>query len=56
MIGWDSPVGEPTVDGNVFTVPLQVVMEETKAMLDGTSEVVRKRMALFASVEGVLAL
>jgi 6-phosphofructokinase 1 len=56
MIGWDSPVGEPTIDGNVFTVPLQVVMEETKAMLDGTSEVVRKRMALFASVEGVLAL
>jgi len=56
MIGWDSPVGEPTIDDNVFTVPLEVVMEETKAMLDGTSEVVRKRMALFASVEGVLAL
>jgi 6-phosphofructokinase 1 len=56
MIGWDSPVGDPTVDGNVFTVPLTTVMAETAAMLDGTSEVVRNRMALFSSIEGVLAL
>lgn len=56
MLGWDSSVGTPTRDGNVSTVPLEVVMSETLAMLDGTSRVVRDRMALFSSVEGVLAL
>jgi hypothetical protein len=48
-------VGTPT-DGNVFTVPLETVRNETEAMLDGTSQVVRNRIALFASGEGVLAL
>jgi 6-phosphofructokinase 1 len=56
MIGWDSAIGQPTVDNNVFAVPLADVMAETAAMLDGTSEIVQKRMALFSSIEGVLAL
>lgn len=49
-------MGTPTIDGNVFTVPFEMVRSETEDMLDGTSQVVRKRMALFASGEGVLAL
>jgi 6-phosphofructokinase 1 len=56
MIAWDSEVGNATVDDNVTTVALETVLTETQAMLDGTSEVVRNRMALFSSIEGVLAL
>ena len=56
MIGWNSRHGLPTVDPNVFTVPLYHVLNETQAMLDGTADIVQERTALFQEVQGILAL
>ena len=49
-------VGTPTIDGNAFTLPIETMRSETEAMLDGTSQVVRNRMARSPAGEGVLAV
>ncbi len=56
MTAWSSPMGTPTIDTSVTLVPLAAMIEETKAMLDGSSEVVRRRVRLLREVQGVLAL
>ncbi|MFT4628636.1 MAG: 6-phosphofructokinase 1 [Myxococcota bacterium] len=58
MCGWrpDSPGGTPTDDPSVRRFPLERVLDETRALLDGTSPVARTRMRLLHEVEGVLAL
>lgn len=58
MLGWDvSPdVGSPSPDPRVRRVPLAAVLEETAAMLAGTSRATRGRIALLDIAEEVLAL
>lgn len=58
MLAWEPPegVGAPTADGSVRAVPLALVLAETERMLDGTSEPTRRRIALLAKAEAILAL
>lgn len=58
LVSWEPhrAVGDPTDDPSVRLVPLQAVLEETIALLDGTSPVTRGRVALLSQVEGLLAL
>lgn len=58
MTAWEPPgsPGTPTADPSVRLVPLQEVLEETDRLLDGTSAVVKARVALLEAVEGLLAL
>jgi 6-phosphofructokinase 1 len=57
MLAWDAPggAGEPSIDPRVRRVPLADVLEETRRLIDGTSEVTRQRMRLLQLVEPVLA-
>ena len=57
MLSWEPPIphGVPTDDPSVWIVPLSDVLEETARMLDGTSVVVQKRIALLNQVESILA-
>jgi 6-phosphofructokinase 1 len=58
MVGWKPPVpgGIPTGDAYVFRFPLDRVLAETAALIDGTSVVTKRRMALMEQASGVLAL
>ena len=58
MTAWQSPVsgGEKTVDHGVTLFPIARVLEETAALLDGSSPVTRSRVALMEKAAGVLAL
>lgn len=57
MVGWlPKEKGVPTNDFSVELFPLQRVLEETKALLDGTSRVSRRRLALMTAASGVLSL
>jgi 6-phosphofructokinase 1 len=58
MTGWMSPVpgGTPTADSSVQLFPLDRVLEETKALIDGSSPVTQRRVAMMAAAAGVLAL
>ncbi len=58
MTAWQPPLpgGEETLDHAVRLFPLEQVLEETKALLDGTSPVTRGRLALMERAAGVLAL
>ncbi|MEN0063596.1 MAG: 6-phosphofructokinase [Myxococcota bacterium] len=57
MMAWDSPpVGRETRDPSVRRIPLDVVLTETKAMLDGTSPAMKGRVALLNEAESILAL
>lgn len=58
MLGWDVPFdhGQATSDGHVRLVPIADVLEETARLLDGTSPVVRGRVALLERVQDILAL
>lgn len=58
MVGWEPPggPGQATPDPSVRAVPLADVLSETERLVDGTSEVVRRRVALLSKVEGLLAL
>jgi len=40
----------------VLRYPLERVISESAALVDGSSEVVRRRLRMMESVEGVLAL
>ncbi len=58
MLGWDVPYdhGQPTKDNHVRTIPIAEVLEETQRILDGTSPVVKTRLALLDAVRHLLAL
>lgn len=58
MTAWQSPLagGEKTIDHGVTLFPIARVLEETQAMLDGSSPVTRGRVALMEKAAGVLAL
>lgn len=58
MAGWEVPltVGHATPDPYVRLVPLPDMIEESQRLRDGTSEVVRSRIALLQQVEDILAL
>lgn len=56
MLGWEPPfgVGRETMDPSVRVIPLEEVLAETGRLLDGTSPVILRRMALLKQVEEVL--
>lgn len=56
MLGWEPPfgVGRETLDPSVRLVPLDEVLAETARLLDGTSPVIQRRMAMLAQVEAIL--
>ncbi|MFZ5439231.1 MAG: ATP-dependent 6-phosphofructokinase [Myxococcota bacterium] len=58
MVGWLPPVsgGIVTQDSSVVRFPLERVLDETKALIDGTSPVTKRRVALMTAAAGVLAL
>ena len=58
MVGWLPPVpgGIPTADSSVVRFSLERVLEETRALIDGSSPVTKRRVALMTQASGVLAL
>lgn len=58
MVAWQSPLsgGIATVDRSVTRWSLEKVLDETRALLDGGSAVVKQRVALMHAAAGVLAL
>jgi len=58
MLAWQAvvPGGTPTDDGAVQRFPLAQVLAESRALVDGTSPVTRRRVQLMEAVEGVLGL
>jgi 6-phosphofructokinase 1 len=58
MAAWQPTVsgGTPTADPSVQRFPLERVLSETAALLDGSSPVTRRRLALIEAVEGILGL
>jgi 6-phosphofructokinase 1 len=58
MVSWEVPggFGDKTADPSVRRVTLQQMIDETKALLDGTSPVTKGRLALLQQAEGLLAL
>ena len=58
MTAWQPPIagGERTVDHGVSLFPIAKVLEETAALIDGSSPVTQGRVALMEAAAGVLAL
>jgi len=58
MMAWQAPRGrgEKTTDPSVTRVPLADVLAESRALIDGTSEVTRWRVAMMEQLEGVFGL
>lgn len=58
MVAWGPTVdgGTQTGDPMVWHYPLARVLEETSALLDGTSELTRWRVSMLEKLEGVLGL
>jgi 6-phosphofructokinase 1 len=56
MMAWEGRAGDPTDDPSVRAVALSDVLDETARMLDGTSEPTRRRIAMLARAEALLAL
>ncbi len=58
MVGWLPPVsgGTPTDDSSVQLFSLERVLQETKSLIDGSSPVTQRRLALMTKASGVLAL
>jgi 6-phosphofructokinase 1 len=58
MCAWQPPMpgGATTMDPSVFRFPLDKVLEETKALIDGSSPVTRRRVKMMEANEGTLAL
>lgn len=58
MVAWrpSVPGGVVTSDSSVVRFPLAQVLEETKALIDGTSPVTQRRLALMGRASGVLSL
>ncbi len=58
MVAWLPPVpgGMPTEDSSVMLFPLEHVLAETAAVINGSSPVTQRRLALMEKATGVLAL
>lgn len=56
MAGWRFPGGEETMDKDISLFPLDAVLEETRALRDGSSPVARRRVEMLQAVESVFAL
>lgn len=58
MVAWLPPVpgGTPTEDSSVQLFSLEHVLRETAAVIDGSSPVTQRRLALMEKASGVLAL
>jgi hypothetical protein len=58
MTGWNIGIdlGEPTTDDWIRLFDIPDVLEETEALLDGTSPVSIDRVARMEAIQGVLAL
>lgn len=58
MLSWEPafPAGKRSADPSVHVVPIAEVLEETGRMLDGTSEIVKSRLALLSKVQDLLAI
>jgi 6-phosphofructokinase 1 len=58
MVAWLPvvPGGTPTVDSSVQRFSLAMVLEETRALIDGTSPVTKRRLALMEKAADVLSL
>ncbi len=58
MVGWQPPVqgGLPTADSSVQRFSLQRVLEETAALINGSSPVTQRRLKLMEAASGVLPI
>lgn len=57
MVGWNlTEAGEPTSDSWIRLFPVADVLEETAALLDGTSSVTMDRVRRMEAIQGVLSL
>ena len=57
MVGWNlTDTGEDTSDSFIKLFPIAAVLEETQALIDGSSSVIRGRLERMESIQGVLAL
>jgi len=57
MVGWNlTETGEPTSDSWIRLFPIAQVLEETKALLDGSSAVTIDRVRRMEAIQGVLSL
>jgi 6-phosphofructokinase 1 len=58
MFAWEAPpqVGMSVPDPAIRAIPIAEVLTETQRMIDGTSDIVRRRVRMLEEVEGVLAL
>jgi len=58
MVAWLPPVsgGAPTEDSSVQLFSLERVLDETRGLIDGSSPVTQRRLALMTRASGVLAL
>lgn len=58
MVAWLPPVqgGIPTSDSSVQRFPLEKVLDETRALIDGSSPVTKRRLALMEKASDVLSL
>jgi 6-phosphofructokinase 1 len=58
MVAWLPPVpgGIPTSDPSVYRFPLERVLDETRALIDGSSPVTKRRLALMEAASDVLSL
>ena len=58
MASWlgTAPGGEKTPDPNVSRYPLAQVLEESQALIDGTSPLTQRRVQMMEAIEGVLGL
>lgn len=57
MVGWNlTDMGEPTSDSFVRVFGIAEVLQETEALLDGTSTISQDRVVRMEKIQGVLAL
>ncbi|MEM9193007.1 MAG: 6-phosphofructokinase [Myxococcota bacterium] len=58
MVAWQPPVkgGTATRDAHVKRFQLQRVLDETDALLDGSSPITQRRVAMMEGIEGILGL
>lgn len=58
MLAWEPafPAGRRSADPSVYVVPIADVLAETERMLDGTSEIVKNRLALLSKVQDLFAI
>ena len=58
MTAWSSPLkdGTPTQDPYVSLFTLERMVDETRALLDGSSPITIRRVQMMEAIEGVLSL